>query len=580
MRTLGYMPDDKQKKIAKETLDIFAPLATRLGIQKMQSELEDLSFYYLDSKDYLELRQAILTGRHDRQQYVLEVINFLSARMAEFGVTCEIEGRPKHLYSVWRKMKEQNLPLKQIYDLVAFRVIVADVQACYNVLGLIHSIFRPIPGRFKDYINLPKKNGYRSLHTAVIGLKNVPMEIQIRTKEMHSYAEEGIAAHWLYKEGGELPEDVSERINSLRTLLNWQDNLEDAEIYLESVRDSLAEHDTVIVITPKGDTKELPVGATPLDFAYSIHSEIGHHCSGARVNGQMTSIRQTLSTGDTVEIITSPAARPSRDWARFVVSSKARARIKQYFATTEKNDAEIFGQELIVREMRRLRLKKTRLSKEVLKKLGFETLNDLNLAVAYSRVTIRQVMEAILPDLVNQTPPPPTEPKAAPKDPKDPKAALDGIFVKGVENVFIHYGHCCSPVPGEPIAGFITRGHGVTIHAAKCASLSRLDPERIVEVSWDPTLVPQTTRKIDLKVQFRPTKGGLSKIVSLLADEVSDLVEVNANNSKAGLLFFKVAVKNYSEYENAVQALTSLGGLVERVDRYYPEDNEAPKDEA
>lgn len=571
MRTLGFMPPDKQRTIAKETLDIFAPLAGRLGIQKIQSELEDLSFFYLEPQVYFKLRQDIYTGHQDRQKYVEEVKNFLSSRMAEFGITAEIEGRPKHIYSIWRKMNEQNLPFEQIFDLVAFRIIVNEVQDCYSALGVIHSIFRPIPGRFKDYISLPKQNGYRSLHTAVVGLKNTRIEIQIRTRQMHTYAEEGIAAHWRYKEGGQFSDEESKRISSLRSVLSWQDNLDDPTSFLNSIRESLAEQDSIFVFTPQGDVKELPVGATPLDFAYSVHSDIGDHCGGARVNGLMANIRQKLNSGDTVEIITSQASSPSRDWLRHVVTSKARTRIKQWFAAAEKTQAELFGQDLLVQEMRRHRLKKNRLSKEVLHKLGFDTLDELNTAVAYGRVTVRRVMETILPELKSE--PPKTvspDPKTADK-PLNQKA-VDGILVNGVDDVFVRYGKCCTPVPGEPIVGFLTHGNGVTVHTTSCKSLIGLDPERFIEVSWDTASDAEITHELYLKVQIRPAKGGLSKIVAVLSEQVADIVEAHTGEAKSGHLLFKVAVKNFGQFQETVKALTQLGGLVERVERYYPDE--------
>ncbi|MDR2140953.1 MAG: bifunctional (p)ppGpp synthetase/guanosine-3',5'-bis(diphosphate) 3'-pyrophosphohydrolase [Deltaproteobacteria bacterium] len=568
MRTLGFMPQEKQVIIAKETLDIFAPLAARLGIQKIQTELEDLSFFYLEPQAYIKLRQDIYAGHQDRQKYVEEVKAFLFSRMAEFGIACEIEGRPKHLFSIWRKMNEQNLPFEQIFDLVAFRIIVNEVQDCYSALGVIHSIFRPIPGRFKDYISLPKQNGYRSLHTAVVGLNNYRMEIQIRTKEMHAYAEEGIAAHWRYKEGGHSSQEESQRINSLRSILAWQD-MADPSSFLNSIRESLAEQNSIFVYTPQGDVKELPLGATPLDFAYAIHSDIGNHCGGAKINGIMANIRQKLNSGDTVEILTNPKAIPSRDWLRHVASSKARARIKQWFAAAEKTQAEIFGQDLLVQEMRRRRLKKTRLSKEVLQKLGFETLDELNAAVAYGRVSVRRVMETILPELQLEPQSPPQPPKASFPD---SQKAIDGILVKGVDDIFVRYGKCCAPVPGEPIVGFLTHGNGVTIHTTNCKSLIGLDPERFIEVSWDLAGAKELSYEIYLKVQIRPSKGGLAKIMTTLAEHVADIIEANTNDAKSGSLLFKVAVENFNQYLDSIKALTDLGNLVARVERFYPDE--------
>ncbi|MDR3135616.1 MAG: RelA/SpoT family protein, partial [Deltaproteobacteria bacterium] len=353
MRTLGYMSADKQAKISRETLDFFAPLASRLGIHKIQAELEDLALFYLNPIEYETIRNSLSLASKDRKNFVSEVKEYLAEKMKEWNINCEIEGRPKHIYSIHKKMVSQNLPIEQIYDLVAFRIIVSDVQSCYTTLCVIHQLFKPIPGRFKDYINLPKSNGYQSLHTAVIGLHKYRMEIQIRTKAMHQVAEEGVAAHWRYKEGTTTEELA--RINALRSRLNWQSS-DDPKRFLNDLRESLATDEFIIVMTPDGKPIDLPVKATVLDFAYAIHTSIGHHCHAARVNDANYPIREKLETGDVVRIITSPKANVKPDWLHSVVTAKARQRIRQYLANENKIALTEKGEQIIKNVMARNKL--------------------------------------------------------------------------------------------------------------------------------------------------------------------------------------------------------------------------------
>ncbi|MDR1546708.1 MAG: bifunctional (p)ppGpp synthetase/guanosine-3',5'-bis(diphosphate) 3'-pyrophosphohydrolase [Deltaproteobacteria bacterium] len=568
MRTLGFMPLDKQRLISKETLEIFAPLASRLGIHKIQSELEDLALFYLEPATYDMLRQALSEGRNERRQHVAEVKKFLSDKIAEFGIKAEVEGRPKHIFSIWRKMNEQNLPFEQIFDLIAFRIIVAEVQDCYSALGVIHSIFKPIPGRFKDYISLPKNNGYRSLHTAVVGLKNMRMEIQIRTRDMHSYAEEGIAAHWRYKDGGRISDEESQRINALRSILSWQNNLEDPGSFLSSIKESLAENDNIFVFTPTGDVKELPVGSTPLDFAYSIHTDVGHHCGGARVNGIMTNVRHKLQNGDTVEIITSRASSPSTDWLRHVASPKARTRIRQWLAGEEKKQAMEFGRDLLIQEMRRHKIGRARLTREIVAQLGFASMDELNAAVAFGKLTLLTVMAAMKPELRAVE-------RAKAKPPASaPDKQVAGVLVKGVDDVFVRYGKCCTPVPGEPIVGFLTHGKGVTVHTSGCRSLTGLDPERFIEVTWDAKRGEEATYDVFVKLQTRRVTGALSQVVAVIADNGVDIVEAHTGEAKAGRLWFRLAVADYGQYTSMIGALKGLTSVVDWVERFYPADKD------
>jgi GTP pyrophosphokinase len=483
-----------------------------------------------------------------------------------------VEGRPKHIFSIWRKMNEQNLPFEQIFDLVAFRIIVSEVQECYSALGVVHSIFKPIPGRFKDYISLPKNNGYRSLHTAVVGLKNTRMEVQIRTRDMHNYAEDGIAAHWRYKDGGNISNEESQRISDLRAILSWQSNLDDPRAFLNSIKESLADNDYIYVFTPAGEVKELPLHSTPLDFAYSIHSDVGNHCSGARVNGLMTKVSQELKSGDTVEILTSRAASPRPDWLRFVVSPKARTRIRQWLATEEKKEAIEFGRDLIVQEMRRFRLPKASLSENVVKQLGFSSMDELNSSVAFGKIALRQVIEAIEPSL---KPPPASQGIAGPAHPK-PAAAhqAHGVLVRGVHDVFVRFGKCCTPVPGEPIVGFLTKGHGVTVHTTECQSLIGLDAERLIEVSWDSQLPHEVTYDAYIRVQIQNVQGGISKIVAAIAEAKTEIIEAHTDRLRDGQIWFRVAVTDYAQYSEMINSLKNLTGLVTWVQRFYPAESE------
>jgi GTP pyrophosphokinase len=576
MRTLGFMPPEKQKVIARETLEIFAPFAARLGIHKIQSELEDLSFFYLEPKNYLRLRQEILAGRLDRQKYVEEVKGYLHAKMAEFGVACEIEGRPKHMYSVYRKMEEQNVPFDQIFDLVAFRIIVDDIQTCYKVLGIVHSLFRPIPGRLKDYVSLPKPNGYQSIHTAVLCLNNTRVEIQIRTREMHAYAEEGVAAHYRYKDGQSLSEEEAKGIKALKDFLIWQNNLDDPNAYLKSLKESLAEQrDLIFVLTPLGEVKELPIGATPLDFAYAVHTEIGNHFLSAKINGHIGKINQPLNSGDMVEIFTDPKVSPTKDWKNYAVSSKARARIKQWFAASDKSEAEIMGKDLLVAEMRKRRLNKKLLSPEILHKLGYESLNELNVAVATGRIALSKVMEAIDPKLLadqSVAKESPAKERTQKTEPLESVHSVKGVLVKGADEVVVQFAKCCRPIPREDVVGFLTRGRGVEIHAKSCKSLAWMDGSRLVDVAWDSPESQDLTFEALVRVQAKPVKVGMVQILAVLNEAVQEVVEVDAKMAKFGTYIFRVLVQNYAELELALASLRELTDLVETVERLYPGD--------
>ncbi len=571
MRTLGYMPEHKQEQIAQETLQIFAPLASRLGIHKIQTELEDLCLYYLEPAAYSDIRLNLSAGRNDRQQYVKEVIDYLTRRIQEFKIRAQIEGRPKHIYSIWKKMRDQGLSFDQLFDLTAFRIIVDSIQDCYGALGVIHSIFKAIPGRFKDYINIPKANGYQSLHTAVIGPRNTRMEVQIRTQDMHNYAENGVAAHWRYKDGGAISTEETQRITALRSILSWQENLDNPDAFLNSVRESLADHESIYVFTPAGDVKELPAGACPVDFAYSIHTMVGHNCVGAKVNGAIVPLRYKLQNGDTVEVMTNRHGTPSRDWLNYTVSPRAKARIRQWFAAEERAKAVDFGHDLMEKEMRRAGIPKARLANpELLKSLGFATLDELNAAVAFGKLPFKRILQILAPDKF-KTPPVTPEPKA-PAPPRDASDGIDiskSVLVSGVSDVFVHLAKCCTPIPGEPIIGYITQGHGVSIHSATCFSLAGLDPDRFVSVTWSDH--EESVYEIHFRVRTENTPGTLMRVLSAISPNVENIIEAHAaDETTGGTMSFRLAVRNQAQFENMLKAVKDLPE-VKKAERFFPE---------
>ncbi|UQZ88053.1 GTP pyrophosphokinase [Deltaproteobacteria bacterium Smac51] len=573
MRTLGFMPDYKQEQIASETLEIFAPLASRLGIHKIQTELEDLCLFYLEPAAYDEIRMNLSAGRSDRLSYVDEVIDYLTKRVQEFKIKAQIEGRPKHIYSIWKKMRDQNLTFNQLYDLTAFRIIVGEVHECYSALGVIHSIFKAIPGRFKDYINLPKANGYQSLHTAVIGLRNMRMEVQIRTKEMHNYAENGIAAHWRYKDGdgGPVSQEENKRIGALRSILSWLENLDNPDAFLNSVRETLADHDSIYVFTPAGDVKELPAGACPVDFAYAIHTMVGHNCVGAKVNGAIVPLRYKLQNGDTVEVMTNRNGTPSRDWLNYAVSARAKARIRQWFAAEEKVKAVDFGHDLLEKEMRRAGIPKARLANPaLLKELGFANLDELNAAVAFGKLPFKKIMQIIAPEKFKIVEP---EVKKT-QTHKDPAGEIDfskSVLVSGNSDIFVHQAKCCSPLPGEPIIGYITQGHGVSIHSATCSSLAGLDPDRLINVGWSDH--EDVNYEVHIRVRVDNMPGVLMKVINAMSPNVENIIEAHAaDDNKGGVMTFRLAVKNQDQFLAMMHAVKSIPA-VKRVDRFFPEKN-------
>jgi GTP pyrophosphokinase len=502
MRTLDHMAPAAQERIARETLEIYAPLAGRLGIQWLKAELEDLSFKHLEPESYEVLNNQVQTVAKNTDSYMTDVTAKLRKMLVTRGFSVEVSGRRKHLYSLHRKMKSSGIGFEQVHDFVAFRVITESVADCYATLGVIHSEWTPVPGRFKDYIALPKSNMYQSLHTTVIGPGNRRVEIQIRTHEMHRTAEYGIAAHWQYKEhtGGIDPKDAA-RFVWLRQLMEFQKEVADPEEFYESVKVDLFPDD-VYVFTPKGDVKTFPRGSTPVDFAYAVHSEVGHRCSGARVNGAIVPLRHKLQNGDVVEILTSKNHHPSKDWLEFAATSRARSRIRTYLRAEERKHAVKLGKELLEKEMRKsgmslARFLKSQRASEVFSRFRVGNEDELYARIGIGKLALPTVMEVVVPSEDSE------------RDSLRPgfiertvqrvagAADADGIRIQGMDNMLVRFAQCCNPVPGDPVTGWITRGRGVSVHRRGCPRVLELDPERRVQVSWADDV------RVDLPVSLR-----------------------------------------------------------------------------
>ena len=503
MRTIAAMPKQKQIDKARETLDIYAPIAHRLGIHAIKWELEDLAFQTLHPRKYNDIKGLVAQQRTERERYVSEAGEYLSKELGELGIEVEISGRAKHFYSIYAKMTKKGREFNEIYDLTAMRVIVSSVKDCYGAVGVIHSLWKPLPGRFKDFIAMPKFNLYQSLHTTVIGPEGRPLEIQIRTGEMHDLAEFGVAAHWMYKEdgtgGAAAPRDQDGKLKWLRSLLDWQQDMSDPGEYMETLKVDLFE-DEVFVFTPKGEVKSLAAGATPLDFAYEIHTDVGHRCVGAKVNGKIVPLSYQLRSGDIVEVLTSKRERgPSRDWLALVKTTRARNKIKQWYKAESRRDTEHSGRELLQEQLRKHGLPAQKivgspLLADVIREMGFRKAEDFYIAVGGAKVSAKVVVNKIM-QLLKQGEAAESEPTAADdlmktsrrRDRPTTSSARYGIAVDGIDEVMLRMAKCCLPVPGDPIVGYISLGRGITIHREDCPNVAVLkkDPDRFTSVSWD-----------------------------------------------------------------------------------------------
>ncbi|HEY9858725.1 MAG TPA: bifunctional (p)ppGpp synthetase/guanosine-3',5'-bis(diphosphate) 3'-pyrophosphohydrolase [Candidatus Obscuribacterales bacterium] len=576
MRTLEHLPDAKRRSIAQETREIFAPLANRLGIGRFKWELEDLSFKYLEPEAYREMQQLVSEKRTDREERLNKVAEILRDRLQQIGVQhAEISGRPKHLYGIYQKMQRQQKEFHEIYDVAAVRVIMQNNDECYRALAVVHDSFRPIPGRFKDYIGLPKSNRYQSLHTSVIGLNGRPLEVQIRTVEMHHVAEYGIAAHWKYKETGgssALLTASDEKFTWLRQLLEWQSDLKDAQEYLESVKDNLFDGD-VYAFTPKGDVVPLCPGATSVDFAYRIHTEVGNHCAGAKVNGRIVTLDTPLQNGDIVEILTQKNSHPSLDWLNFVVTSGARNRIRQWYKRSHRDENLLRGRELLEKELGKSgfdALLKSQPMQVVAERCNYHSVDDLLAALGYGEVTLSLVVNRLRETVKAQQPVAPA-PEVLPLHTSTrpvPVVSTSKSPIAGVEGLLYHLAGCCNPVPGERIIGVVTRGsHGISIHRQGCHNSDQIPGDRLVPVSWNPVdnerARPQNY-PVDIQIDVIDRVGVLKDILSRLTDNNINVrnAQVKTFPDQTATINLGIDIRDHAQLERTFSQVKKLSDVL------------------
>ncbi|MBI5587117.1 MAG: bifunctional (p)ppGpp synthetase/guanosine-3',5'-bis(diphosphate) 3'-pyrophosphohydrolase [Deltaproteobacteria bacterium] len=573
MRTLASLDPKKQKKIAKETLDIYAPLANRLGIGWMKAELEELAFTYLEPEKYAWLKERVAKGEDERHTYVEKVKKIIEDELGRHDLKYEVTGRPKQLYSIHKKMVDQDVEFENIHDIIALRVVVKDIRDCYEVLGIIHSLWKPVPGRFKDYIAIPKPNLYQSLHTTVVGPFGVRMEIQIRTEEMHRIAECGIAAHWKYKEGRVVDSKDDKNFAWLRQLLEWQRDLKDSDEFMESLKVDLFPEE-VFVFTPKGDVKEFPVGATPVDFAYAIHTGVGNRCAGAKVNGRMVALKYRLKNGDVVEITTSQTHHPSKDWLKFVVSSRAKTRIRSWIKTEEREKSIDLGKEICEKEFTRHGLDYSKLLKSGdLEKIakdafGVQDRDSLLASIGYGKISVAQLLGRILPPEKLEKKDKFSFMKVFDKFKTGPKGKRSAVMVRGEDDVMVRFARCCNPLPGDEIEGFITHGQGVAVHSAGCVNLMHIDKERKIEVAWDRKA--KSTRPVKIAVICKNEKGLLAEMTNAMksADVNITSADIKTNHQEnRAVCTFEVEVNDLEHLKNVMKLLQKVKKVisVERV---------------
>jgi GTP pyrophosphokinase len=569
MRTLAGLSQTKQENVAQETLDIYAPLAHRLGIQWMKSEMEDAALRALHPEVYYQLKRAVAKKKAEREKYIRDMQSILQKQFETAEIDCRIAGRPKHFYSIYQKMRSQNLLYEQVYDLVAFRIVVDSARECYEALGVVHQNWKPVPGRFKDYIALPKANMYQSLHTTVIGPKGERVEVQIRTQEMHRIAEEGVAAHWKYKGGSGIDLEDVQRFQWLRQMLEWQQQVKDPQEFLHGFKEDLFP-DEVYVFTPKGDLLNFPQGATVIDFAYRIHTQVGHQCTGARVGGRLVPLRYQLQSGDTIEIITTQKQTPSRDWLKIVKTARAKEKIRAWVKTQQATRSHEVGREILARDFARHGLDLAKLQRDgTLEKaayqLGARNFEALVADVGYGKLTARQVIEAVNPD-------------ATRKEGGEREGTLQrlfravarrpgtGIRVSGIDDVLVRFARCCDPLPGERITGFITRGRGVTVHAMDCVKVLEADPQRRVDCVWDST--EKSPRPVRLEVMSVDEPGQLAGISRAIAQSGINITKAEARSipDRKALHTFEVMVGHADDLTRLMRSLTRVRGVM-RVER-------------
>jgi len=564
MRTLEPLSPDKQKRIAQETLEIYAPIANRLGIGWMKVELEDLSLRYLKPEVYADLAKKVALKKAERDKYIEEVIDIVKQNLKVYGFKAEVYGRTKHFYSIYQKMETQGIPFEEVYDLSGIRIITDTKVNCYAILGMIHSLWTPVPGRFKDYIGVPKSNMYQSLHTTVIGPKGHRVEFQIRTEEMHRVAEEGIAAHWRYKDRGQIDSKDNQIYNWLRQMVEWQKDLVDSRQFLDSIKVDLFP-DVVYIFTPKGDVKELIRGATPVDFAYAIHTEIGNRCVGAKVNGKMVPLRYHLKSGDTVEIITNPNHVPSKDWLKFVKTPRAKAKIKHFIKTEERKRSLDIGRRLLDKELHMIGMGLAVLNRseerlgDLYREYNVKDLDDLSVLIGYGKVSPRQIVRRLFPEKAGKE-----EVREKEETPRRVRPS-GGVKVRGVDDILLHFSKCCSPVPGDKIIGYITRGRGISIHTATCPNIDELDydRERLVNVEWDVTEAATYPVKISVSTIDRP--GVLASVSASITSSAANIshADISTTEDKKAILNFVVDIRDLAHLEKVIQKIEQVSGVLQ-----------------
>ena len=576
MRTLEFLSESRRTRIAQETIDIYAPLANRLGIYWMKSELEDLSLRHLKPGVYENIKKQINATRKEREAYISEVVKVLSREVEKNDLKASVSGRPKHFYSIYQKMDHRNLSFEEIYDVIAFRIVVSTTGDCYAVLGVMHAAWKPIPGRFKDYIAMPKPNGYQSLHTTLIGPKGHRIEIQIRTQEMHEVAERGIAAHWMYKtqkSGESYISEQSVELPWLTELIESEKQLSDPVEFLSTVKEDLFPEE-VFVFSPKGDLFALAAGATPIDFAYHIHSEVGHRCAGARVSGRQVPLAYRLQNGDTVEIVTSESRHPSKDWLNLVVTTKAKQRVRGWLRTEERKRSISVGKELLSKDLRKVKLTLNKVLKDsslkdVAAGLGFKDVNLLFAEIGYGKVSTQGVVSKLLPDVQDIEKRLEKEESALQRIFQRAAQAFrdsTGVKVHGMDDVVFRFAKCCEPLPGDELVGYVTRGRGVVVHTRSCAQTLSFDPRRLLPVSWDDSI--KTSRTVRLRIHCVDRMGILALLTQAISSVSANITnaQVGANPDGKAICTFEINVESAQQLDNITRKLETVDGVI-RVER-------------
>lgn len=560
MRTLDPFPEKKRKRIALETMEIYAPLAHRFGMAKVKWELEDLSFKHLYPENYNRIEKSIADSREEREKYVAELTKPLNNSLSSAGIKSEITGRAKHHYSVYRKIKVRKVPFEQIFDLIAMRVIVDTVADCYHALGIIHTIWPPVPDRFHDYIATPKSNMYRSLHTTVMGPRGRMVEIQIRTHAMHYAAEHGIAAHWLYKEGKKTHGEIDRHMSWIREILEWQKDMTNPEEFLEFLKVDLFSKD-IFVYTPAGDLKQLPAGSTPLDFAFAVHSDVGFHCAGARINGKFANLSTELNSGDEVEIKTSPNQTPSHDWLKIVKTARARSKIKRWLKIMGHEQAVSLGKQMLERELKRKRMNlptESELS-DLAAMVGHTNTEQMMEALGSGSLSIQTLLKKISPAEEKEE-----EPTLVRRFIDHARGVSRGIKVSGLDSLMFRFASCCQPVPGEKIVGYVTRGRGLTIHRADCKNVAEIynEPERMIDVEWDVKKGEAFLVKLQIVVEFR--KNIIKEITEAISETDVDVRGAEISRGPSPVVgWIVVEVQNYGQLSKVMDKVKKLEGVID-----------------